>query len=293
MNMTPKIEFKKLREFGEVINDIFLFLKENFRPLLKVFIYLCGVFLLTGIIATVMQQLHMQSVPKIEGNPLAVSNFMDVFNWNYFLVIFISMLSYTAITVSTLSFIALYIQKGKEAPTPEEVWAYFKYYYLRAFYSSIVVGLLLSVGFMLCLFPGIYLFPIMSIFFPIMIMENGDISYTFGRAFKLMKDQWFTTAGVVLVIWVIAYACMAFASVPGVVLSMIGTFLPGLKAWNTVFIVIGAILQQISYVFMVIPVIGVTFCYFNLVEIQESSGLIDRINHFGEENKDNSDLGEY
>jgi hypothetical protein len=291
--MSEKIEFKKLRAFGEVINDTFLFIKENFKPLLKVFIYLCGFFILTGIIASVMQQLYLQTVPKRAGNPFAFGRIADVFNWNYFLVILVSIGSYAAITVSTLSFIALYIKNEKVAPSPEEVWAYFKYYYFRAFFSSIVIGLFLFCAFILCVVPGVYVFPAMALFFPIMILENADFGYTFSRSFKLLKDQWWVTAGVILVIWVIAYACMAFASVPGMILTMIGNFIPGIKEWSKLMIIIGTILQHISYVFMMIPVIGVTFCYFNLVEVQESTGLMDRIQQFGEDKKGNTSLEEY
>lgn len=291
--MSGKIEFKKIRDFGEVINDTFVFIRENFRPLIKVFIYLCGFFILAGIIASIMQQFDMQTVSKQPNNPFAVKNMGDIFSWYYFAVILITMGSYTAITVSTLSFIALYIQKGKVAPVPEEVWAYFKYYYFRAFFSSIFVGLFLVFAFMLCLLPGIYVFPAMSLFFPIMILENTGFQYAFNRGFKLLKDQWLTTAGAILVIWVIAYACMMFASVPGLILTMIGTFLPAAKEWSKVMVIIGTILQHISYVFMMISVIGVTFCYFNLVEVQESAGLMDRINQFGEDNDAHTSSEEY
>ncbi|WP_316812802.1 hypothetical protein [Pedobacter heparinus] len=290
--MSGKIEFKKLRDFGEVINDTFLFIRENFRPLIKMFIYLCGFFILAGIIAAVMQQLNLQAIGANPNNPFA-GGINNLFTWNYFLVIFISMGTYTAITVSTLSFIALYIQKGKVAPNPEEVWAYFKYYFFRAFFSSIGVGLFLTFAFILCLLPGIYVFPAMSLFFPVMILENAGFIYTFNRSFKLLKNQWWLTAGVILVIWVIAYSCMMFASAPGFILTMVGTFIPGAKEWSKVMVIVGTILQYISYAFMMIPVIGVALCYFNLVEVQESSGLMDRINQFGEEKNGDTSLEEY
>ena len=86
---------------------------------------------------------------------------------------------------------------------------------------------------------------------------------------------------------------MMFASVPGAILTMIGTFIPGLEEWNKAMIVIGTVLQHISYVFLIIPGIGAAFCYFNLVEVQESTGLMDRIHQFGEDKSDNSGLEEY
>ena len=279
--MSDKLEFRKLREFGEIINDTFVFIRENFRPLLKVFIYLCGFFLLAGIAASVMQELNLQEMGVKSKSIFGFGKTADMLSWQYLLLIIFSMGIYTAVTVSTLSFIALYIQKGKVAPTPEEVWAYFRYYFFRVFFSSIFVGVFTVFCFVLCLLPGIYVFPAMSMFFSIMILENSDFAYSFSRSFKLLKDQWWATAGAVLIIWVISYACMSFASVPAVVLMMAGTFIPALGEWNVVMIVIGSILQYVSYVFMMIPIIGVTLCYFNLAERQESAGLIDRIGQLG------------
>lgn len=291
--MLEKVEFKKQRAFGEVINDTFLFIKENFKPLVKMFFYLCGFFILAGIITGVMQQLSVLGMAKNPDNPFALRNFTDVFTLNYFLVMLVSIVTYTAIPVSTLSFIALYIQKGKIAPTPEEVWTYFKYYFFRAFFSGIVLSLLFLLAFICCIVPAIYFFPAMSLFYSVMILENASFDYSFSRSFKLLKDQWWATAGVIFVIWVITYACIMFAAAPGAILTMVGTFLPGMEKWSQAMVIVGAVIQHISYVFLMIPVIGVTFCYFNLVEVQESSGLMDRIRQFGEDKNDHPGLEEY
>lgn len=291
--MSEKIEFKKIRAFGEIINDTFLFVRENLRPLLKVFIYLCGFFVLAGIIASVMQQLSVQGMVSNASNPSAFANMGGIFTFNYFLVILFSMGTSAAITVSTLSFIALYIQKGKVAPSPEEVWAYFKYYFFRVFFSNIFLMLFVIFAFMLCLIPGFYVFPAISLFFPIMVLENSDFSYAFSRSFKLLKDQWWVTAGTIFIIFMIAYACMMFAAVPGMILTMVGTFIPGLEDWKMVMLIIGAIIQNLSYVFMMIPFIGLALVYFNLVEVQESTGLMDRIHQFGQTKDDAAGLEEY
>lgn len=288
--MPGKIEFKKLREFGEIINDTFAFIRENFKPLIKVFFYLCGFFVLAGIIAAIMQQMTLQTADKSPDNPFAISNPAEMFSWYYLLVIVVSVASYTAITVTTLSFIALYIHKGKVAPLPEEVWAYFRYYFFRVFFSSIFVFVFLVFAFLLCILPGIYVFPAMTLFFPVMVLENADFPYTFGRTFQLLKNQWWVSAATILTIYIIAYACMMFASVPGTILTLAGTFIPAVKEWSTAMIVIGAVLQHVSYVFMMIPLIGGAFCYFNLVEVQENTGLMERIQQFGE-NRDNNNAG--
>ena len=182
--MSEKVEFKKQRAFGEVVNDTFLFIRENFKPLLKVFLYLCGFFILAGIITGVMQQIAVLGMAKSPDNPFALRSFIDVFTWNYFLVMLVSIATYTAISVSTLSYIAVYIQKGNVAPSPEEVWAYFKYYYSRTFFSGIVLSLLFVIALVCCIVPAVYIFPAMSLFYPVMILENAKFDYSFSRSFK-------------------------------------------------------------------------------------------------------------
>ncbi|WP_316816990.1 hypothetical protein [Pedobacter nyackensis] len=291
--MSREIEFKKVRDFGEIINDTFLFIRQNVKPLLSVFFYLCGFFILAGTVASIMHEMSMQNAPELQSGPFSSRNFSDILNWNYFVVVFISLGSYAAITVSVLSFIALYIQKGKVAPSVEEVWAYFKYYYFRTFFSSIAVGIFICIAFVCCIFPGFYVWPAMCLFYPIMILENANFDYSFSRSFKLLKDRWWTTAAVILVIYVITYSCMMIPVIPGLLFTMMGTFFPEAKEWNILGIVIGAILANFTYVFMIIPVVGITLCYFNLVEVQESAGLMDRINQFGEEKNEKTGLEEY
>ncbi len=280
--MSEKLEFKKLREFGEIINDTFRFVKENFKPLLKVFIYFCGFFVLAGMIATIMQQMGMQKMIRSTEVLNSYSKLRNLFSISYFAVIIIASLNYTALNVSILSFIALYIEKGNVAPTVDEVWGYFKYYFLRAFGGGILIGLIFIVCFLLCLLPGIYVFPAMSLILPIMIFENASFSYSFGQAFKLLKEQWWITAASILILWVITYATTSMASLPAIIITMVGAFTRGSKGLSDTTIIISSVIQYLCQVFMILPLVGVSLCYFNLSERQNSTGLMDRIGKMGQ-----------
>lgn len=283
--MLNKIEFKKVRDFGETINDTFQFIKQNFRPMIKVFIYLCGFFILATIISTVVQQMQVQKLMH-GGNPYrGFAMLQSMMTLSYAATALVGMASYTAMTVSTLSFIAIYVEKGNIAATVEEVWAYFKYYYFRVLVSSIV----LTIFSLLCLLPCgtvfIYVFPAVSIFLPIMIIENGSFSFSFSRSFKLIKDNWGLTAGCLIIIWIITYATFYFASIPTIIISMVGVLSNGTSALNTATIIISAIIQSLCQIFLMIPLVCSTLCYFNLKERHEHTGLLSRINDLGEKEK--------
>lgn len=281
--MSEKVEFKKLREFGEIINDTIRFCKDNFKPLLTVFVYFCGIFILAGIIASIFQQMGMQKAFRNIDPRDALGALAGYASMSYFFVALIGTAYYTAVNVCILSFIALYIEKGNVAPTVEEVWGYFKYYFMRVLGSGIILSLLMIGSLAMCLIPGLYLFPAISLMIPVMIFENASFSYSFSKSFKLLKENWWTTAATLLILWVITYASSAFASLPATIMIMVSSLAGGFKGLSDGLIIFSSILQGICRIFMIIPIIGVSFCYFNLSERQNSGGLMERIQKMGQD----------
>jgi hypothetical protein len=277
--MSELVEFKKIREFGEMINDTFLFVRQNFKPISKAFIYLCGFFILAGIATSVMNQLNVRDAVVNSTNFEA--RISAIFTLNYLVSIIFVVLNYNALTVTVLSYIALYIDKGNVSPKLDEVWVYFKYYFFRALVGSVLVGVFTVLAFICCILPGIYVFPIMSLFFPIMLFENASVGYCFSRSFKLVKDQWWITAAVLIIIWMITYACTLFVSIPSMILGFMSAFTSGSKQISNLSLAVVSVIQYLSQVFIILPLICSTFCYFNLRERQESYGLLERIGKLG------------
>ena len=282
--MKDKVEFRKLREFGELIGDTFLFLKQNFKPLMKAFFALTGIFIIGGIISSMMAQLQLVGIAQSAGVAYDDSpkNMLYNVGFTYFLSIIFVLLTYTSMYVSILSYIALYIEKGNVAPSVEEVWAYFKYYYFRMMGSGILLFIFFVLCFVLCIVPGIYVYPAVSIFAPIMILENGSFTHSFDRSFKLLKEEWWITAAVILVINLIFYAFSTMVQLPAIIIMMVGAFTQGERTITNAYAVISSVSQQISYIFMIIPIICSALIYFNLVERKENLGLLQRMDNLGQ-----------
>ncbi|RZL50935.1 MAG: hypothetical protein EOP00_01845 [Pedobacter sp.] len=280
--MKEKLEFRKLREFGDLIGDTIVFIRQNFKPLMKAIFSFCGIFIIGSIISMVIQKMAIPTP-----NPYNYS-FWDtmsgiMFTWQYLMLIVFSVLNYTAIYVTVLSYISIYINKGNVAPTIDEIWAYFKYYFLRMFGSLFTMSLFLILCFALCFFPGVYMFPSFCIFFPIMILENGSFSYSFGRSYTLLKDEWWITAAVIFIIYAITFAATFIVQIPVFVLRIIETIshLKGANPFNLTYSAIEAIFTHLAQILMIIPIICSALIYFNLVERKESSGLLGRIEGLG------------
>jgi hypothetical protein len=287
--MEPNIELAKPRDFGEIISDTFLFIRQNFKGLLKSFFIFCGFFMIASAISMSMVQLRLQQLtssltPGRSIGPTSFDTISEFFvNWLLLMVFGLCMLSTNLLVV--ICYIALYKQKGNVAPTTPELWSYFKYYFIRLFFSLLLILVMLMVGYMLCLIPGIWLFPIFGLIFPIMIIENASFGYAFSRAFKLISNNWWVTAGAVFIFWVVTYCLVLFISIPTSIMNVSSVFLhpektPVLSTWQIIFT---TVLQQLMQVFLIIPTIGICLCYFNLTESKDGTSLLNRIGKFGEQ----------
>lgn len=285
--MVNQLEFKKRRDFGQVINDTFTFMRQNFKPLIKTYFTFCGLFVLASMAAMLMQQYKVANIINASDNS-GISDsygFKSLYNVEYFLSILFSLAGYASTTVAVLSYIAIYIQKGNKTPTIDEVWSYFKYYFFRVFGNSLLLLLMLGVSFLCCLVPGFWLFPFVAMMFPIMVIENGSLGYSFNRSFKIIKDNFWVTFGTLIVVWIIVYACMSMVVLPTSLLSMIGLFSHKGPHMNVTLAMITTVLQSLCQVFTIIPIITITLVYFSLVEQKESTGLMERISNFGNAEK--------
>ncbi|SER12920.1 hypothetical protein [Pedobacter rhizosphaerae] len=282
--MAQQVEFKKVRDFGEVIGDTFLFIKQNFNPLLKTFIYFCGFFMLAGLLTAIMVQLNMfRETGGMKIAPIYTSSYARIsdFVGQYLLLIIFVMLFYNAIYVSVLSYIILYIEKGNIAPSTQEVWGYYKYYFFRILGSSFVAGIFMVICFICCIIPGIYVFPAMSLFYPIIIMENETLGHSFDRSFKLVKNEWWITAAILLVVWIITYFMSMVIQIPAAIIMMFSAITHTEQPISNAYIILSATGQYLSYIFFIIPIIASALIYFNLVERKESTGLMSRIESLG------------
>lgn len=282
--MIEALEFKKRRDFGQVINDTFTFMRQNFKPLIKTYFTFCGLFVLASMSTMLMQQYKTVNVINAMGNGGSATG-LGLYGIEYFLSIIFSLASYASMSVAILSYIAIYVQKGNQTPTTEEVWGFFKYYFWRVFGSSILLLLMVLVGFMFCLAPGFYLFPFVTMMLPIMVIENASLSYAFSRSFQIIKENFWITFGTLVVVWIIVYACMSMIILPTTLFNMIGMFSSKGAHMSLTLTMISTVLQSLCQVFTIVPIITITLMYFSLIEQKENVGLMERISNFGTSEK--------
>ncbi len=287
--MKQPIELRKIRDFGQTINDSFTFFKENFKPLFKALIIICGFFIIIGTVSSVFTYLGMSNVFSLNVN----SYESESRSLNYFVSAFINafviILTQVFVHLVTLCYISVYLQNKNTTPTLAEVWGFFKYYFFRVIGSGIVAGIIMCIGFVFCLIPGIYLSIVYSLLIPIIVMENASFSYAFNKCFRLIKDNWWLVFGVTFIMSLIVGITGMIAEIPLTIFT-VGGKLFSTKVYTLPIIIIFSILKNVLTLAYVLPAIAISMCYFSLSEQKEGTGLLDRIAQIGKSDDDKPEL---
>ncbi|MGX5687764.1 hypothetical protein [Arcticibacter tournemirensis] len=275
--MEQKVELRKVRDFGELINDTFVFTKQNWKPLLKAYFTICGFFLAAAVIVAVLQQQRL--LQAFGSLPTGASPF-TVYGWDTVINVVLVMLFYVMMTLTTFSYMSLYKEKGNTAPSVEEVWGYVRYFFGRMFVAQILLSILIIIGFVCCFIPGVYLMPVTAIMLASIVFENSSLGYSFDRGFKLIKGQWWTTFGAMLVMMVVYYAVSIVLVLPISLITGAGVFL-GRFNMPFPFLAATVVLQYLAQVFMILLYLLTGIAYFSLAEEKDGAGLSERISSIG------------
>jgi hypothetical protein len=154
-----KVELRQVRDFSQNLSDTFLFIKQNFKPLLLSFLTIAGVFLLAAAIVNGINQGEMggnmfrefmEDARRGAAGRSDTSPFQFI-NSTYFIGLTLTWMGMTAMHVVITAYMKLYEEKHNEPVTTQEVWEVFKKYYLKVLLYSLPLYLLIGVGMVLCI----------------------------------------------------------------------------------------------------------------------------------------------
>jgi hypothetical protein len=269
--MQQKVELKQIRAVSEIVEDSIVFLKQNWKPLLKAYFVICGFFVLASMVVAVMSQVRFFNDLK---------NGESSFKSAFLMVQVFEFVSLTMVTLTTLSFVALYRDKGNEPPVIEEVWGYVRFYFFRVFGSTILLLIFLALGTLFCVFPGMYLFPVFALVLPVMILENTTFGYAFNRAFKLIRNNWGPMLGVILLTFILILAVFLVITIPASIVAGLAILLTG-QSTNMIFGMVFTVFGHLIQFTYVLPVIATALAYFSYTENTDDAGLMARIQTLG------------
>lgn len=283
MQQNNNIQFSKARQVDDVVSDSIDFLKQNFKPLLRSYFTICGLFVVASLVMGIVHYFQMRA---------NIGEVSSMFSIAYLIYVIFSVLSVTALFVTTLSYLAVYRDKQHQTPTVEEVWGYFKYYFFKGFGLLLIISVLSCLGLVFCALPGIYLFTVLSLTLPIVILENTTIGYAFDRSFQIIKNNFWTVFGSMFVMSIILTAVYIAALIPIMLFVQLFAMISGGSFQTLYYLPMLVVSHAIQFLY-VLPIIALAFNYFSLTEQKEGTSLRERIEAFGtvkEHNGDNSPL---
>lgn len=284
------IVFKKERDVGMMITDAFKFIRDNWKGYFSSILKIVGPVLALALIAIIgyfftISDL-MQNMTNDAGDPF---QFVKSFVPWVFIIIFVYILLYTLLSMTSLYYIKSYIEtKGK--PIHNDVRNQVLQNFWKFFGYGVVVSIVVVFGAVLCYIPGIYLWIVLSLGASIMVFENKNIGDSFSHSFRLIKGQWWNTFGVkILVALLIGLLAQAF-SVPTLIYQFVKMATISQEDPTQMFSLfkdpIYLLLNLLSYSFQFllssISLVVGAFIYFDLNEQKNLTGTIERIDSLGE-----------
>ncbi len=293
MNTSNQIEIFKQRDFGELINITFAFVRQNAKPLLRAQFFINGPLLLVCILLLGAAQYF--TITQISNTPanLESMNQLNLGFSGFLNVLFLIGVIVYLIMVSLvpLAYIKLYQNKTtdfKDKIEPAAVWKIIKTYFAKGFGAAVLVYIMIVVGMFLCVAPGIWLAISFSVFMPVLVLENASAIDSIKRSFALVKEHWWETFGFILVIAIILSVLMGLVYIPVYIVMGVTVFHElsanpqggvGFFQNNLIWFVVSlyGMSLLVSLISTTIQQIAFAFKYGQLVEVKEGKGLLSEI----------------
>lgn len=309
------IEFHRKRDFSRKLNATFEFIKQNFKPLSKSILFIAGppILIASLLMGSFFTNLNANN-PGASGQIESIQTYFS--SPTFWLEIALMILFYTVATVMNIAtinnYLVLYGEKRSNAIEVSEVWdrvrATFWMYFrsiilfmilLMAAYVvlaipvgilAVISPLLVVFGFILFFCGIIYLVFASSLTFIIRAYENNGFFEAVVRSFKLVKDKWWSTFGLLMILYLVMFLASMLFILPWQIISGISmfhsvstnTFEEPSAGWQLLTTVVFSLQYLIQMLLSSLPNIGVAFQYFNLVEMKEAKGLMTQIQTLGE-----------
>lgn len=286
-----KIQLRKIRDFGDNISDTFQFIRQEGKSLVLSFLVVGGIFMfINAIVSGIYQKQTFGFMDSLSEGIFNPEQTFSMFTPMYFAVIILSVVTYSAM-ITVVAVYTRFCDEENRTPSTAEVWQSFSKYIVRTIVFGFLQSILVIIGLVMCIIPGIYL---LVVFLPapfIIVHENLGISDTFNRCFTINRQGFWQSLGIYLVAGIIS---SVVSGILGVLLGIVvglGTYFSSAQM-STVMAIVMSVVSVVQYFFYLILFIAVALQYYNLVEQLEGTGLERRISLIGDtkQHRDNSGM---
>lgn len=277
MNPVEAIEFRKMRNFSEVLGATFSFYRQNFRKLVPHTLVVMIPFL---ILIASFSVFFLDRALTANAPAATPADLYDEF-WSFAGFYLLLLLAFLFYSVNVIAYIILYMDRGYDQFEPENVLRLALRHFGKALGGTITSLIFVGVGAVIFILPGIYVAVPLSLLLIVIYREETGVFAAISRCFEIVSGHWWATFGLLLVLGLIGNVFSTVLSLPQLVLSTLvglNTLEGGNAGWWQYLLVGLNIITYAGYLLIyAISLIGLTFQYFSLVEQKEMPGLLARI----------------
>lgn len=326
------IVLQQERDFSDKINAIFSFVSQNFKTLFLSVSYFAGpLSLMSGIANGIIKTNRLDFASLDKTTPSGTSS-ADIFSHSFessisqlftlnHLIAFTFIILASATVAITVYALIIEYRENPKLLTIHRIWARMQTIFLPVLSSysiSLLILMLILISFaatiaalissgggffagflsitigLVGLFLITFFFVVYSLCPAIVAYESINVWEALGRAMFLIKNKWWSTFGLIVIISIInSFVAMIF-EVP----TMIVTFMKLLKLGDgiaeNVPLIITTVISTVGQVIVSsLTYVAISFQYFNLVEKREGTGLKTLIESIGQKKLDFNEDEEY
>ncbi|MFW5886207.1 MAG: hypothetical protein ACOCUL_00480, partial [Bacteroidota bacterium] len=163
------------------------------------------------------------------------------------------------------------------------IWVRTRKFFFPTLGAMILMGLLIFLGSLFCLIPGIYLGVSLSTMIIVLFNEKKGIGDAFSKSIELNNQKWWTTFGILIVLTVIMMGLAYLLIIPLMAIGLGSMFLsPKIgddpaNSFTTFYYIVMGIIYIIMMIVYAIPYIVIAFQYFSLLEMKEKPSLEEKV----------------
>ena len=274
---SPIIDFRQNRNFMDTITAIFEFLRSALKPYFKAVTAIAGPYIAVAAIATGVYYRDITDIAVIIFEERGMDDMLLPLVVMYAALIIASMLL-LAITYSFLRF----SQREGRYPELAEVREEMRGTLGMVIVSSLLIFLIEIPAFLFLIVPGIWIAVPLAMVIPIRYNEGLSFSDAVSRAFKLVRDRWWWTFGVMVLCYFAQSIAASIFSIPATLITMFTTISAGEGGEPSLIIqliagTLGAVSQLASFYFSSVVAVSTAALYYNHVERLDATHLTDRV----------------
>lgn len=281
-----RINFREVRDLGQILQDSAKFIRQNFLKILKPSLIVVFVPIIIG---SAIFALKMHDLYSTMGQEYYNESFLFSSMWGMFGGLFFILIAMLLFYIVSSGYIKQYVN-GIENINFNSIWPEIRKNFFKILFSGILLIIIIYIGFLLCIFPGIYLSVVLANLLLIMIIEDVGFGDAWNRSFSLIKEKWWSTFGLYFLTYIICMAVSYVAVLPVYAIMGIQMFTGfGQNSEDP-----AAVFESMSNVAWIMPVyflIGllvvmvnitvIAFKYYSLVEEKEGIGEKESIENIG------------